>query len=156
EVAFPVSFADSIAAATSTRATTARRTSSADGPSSLTNAATSQDDIRMRAPPTFTVVIDRPREGGVAINCSQICSMQVSKSSAAPGSTSAVPEALDASFDFTLGLEPLTAGTGLFAGVLGFKTSTGAFLEAFCAAEVAAFARACFTSLRKPSRFSKI
>src|SRR2546423_355161 len=68
------------------RATTARRKSSAAGPSSLTNAVTSQEDIRMRALPIFTVVMERPRVGGVAMSCSQICSRQASKSMVLAGS----------------------------------------------------------------------
>src|SRR5207245_10685716 len=104
DVAFPVSLADSIAVVTSTRATTARRKSSADGPSSLTKAPTSQDDIRIRAPPIFTVVIDLPREGGVAIDCSQLCSMQVSKSSAATGPVPFVVDTPPGSLDFAFPL----------------------------------------------------
>src|SRR5258708_4418949 len=50
-VALPVSFAASVAAVTMARATTARRKSSAAGPSSFTNALTSQEDIRIRARP---------------------------------------------------------------------------------------------------------
>ena len=79
DVALPVSLADSVAAVTMARATTARRRSSADGLSSLTNAVTSQEDIKMRALPILTVVMERPRVGGTAINCSQICSRQDSK-----------------------------------------------------------------------------
>src|SRR5207244_12636741 len=75
--------AASVAAVTRARATTARRKSSAEGPSSLTKAVTSQDDMRMRALPILTVVMERPRLGGAAISCSQICSRQDSKSSTA-------------------------------------------------------------------------
>src|SRR5262249_42046083 len=49
-------------------------------PSSLTKAETSHEDIRIRAAPKRIVVIERPRVGGAAISCSQIASMQDSKS----------------------------------------------------------------------------
>src|SRR6266478_5793738 len=111
---FPAALADSIAAVTSTRATTARRKSSADGPSSLTNAVTSQEDIRIRAPPILTVVIDLPREGGVAISCSQTCSMQFSKSSSKTESGAAAGAAAR-SFAFALALEAVDSAAGLFA-----------------------------------------
>src|SRR5262249_60719615 len=52
----------------------------AANPSSLTKAETSQEDIKIRAAPKRMVVIERPRVGGAAINCSQIASMQDSKS----------------------------------------------------------------------------
>src|SRR6266478_2393395 len=112
---FPAALADSIAAVTSTRATTARRKSSADGPSSLTNAVTSQEDIRIRAPPILTVVIDLPREGGVAISCSQTCSMQFSKSSSKTESGAAAAGAAARSFAFALALEAVDSAAGLFA-----------------------------------------
>ena len=86
----PVSLACSSAAVTKALATTARRRSSAAGPSSLTNAATSQEDMSKRADPTRTVVMERPREGGAEINCSQTFSMQVSKSRPASISTGGV------------------------------------------------------------------
>src|SRR6266478_190865 len=110
---FPAALADSIAAVTSTRATTARRKSSADGPSSLTNAVTSQEDIRIRAPPILTVVIDLPREGGVAISCSQTCSMQFSKSSSKTESGAAAAGTAARSFAFAL--EAVDSAAGLFA-----------------------------------------
>jgi len=39
-----------------------------------------QAESRIRVPSTVTVVMERPRTGGVAINCSQIFSSQFSKS----------------------------------------------------------------------------
>src|SRR5207302_3708978 len=102
------------------------RKSSADGPSSLTKAVTSHDDIRMRAPPIFTVVIDLPREGGVAINCSQTCSMQVSKSCAPEGSGFAA-RASGTSFGFTLDGEAFGSGTPFFAVRLCLEVSPSTF-----------------------------
>src|SRR5580658_5562314 len=61
-------------------ATIALRTSSEVGPLSLTKAATSHAESKIRVPSTVTVVMERPRTGGVAINCSQIFSSQFSKS----------------------------------------------------------------------------
>src|SRR5271170_3055654 len=123
-LAFPVALADSSAVVTRVRATTARRRSSAAGPSSVTNAATSQEDMRIRAAPTFTVVIERPRDGGVAISCSQIFSRQDSKSRA--GSISFFDDegsaALSAgeSDDFSNGRGAETAGASdLFGRTMG-------------------------------------
>src|SRR5579863_4786391 len=61
-------------------ATITLRRSSESGPLSLTKAVTSQAESRIRVPSTVTVVIERPRTGGVAINCSQIFSSQLSRS----------------------------------------------------------------------------
>src|SRR6266478_3737878 len=123
---FPAALADSIAAVTSARATTARRKSSADGPSSLTNALTSHDDIRIRAPPILTVVIDLPREGGVAISCSQTCSMQFSKSSATTASPASAAGVAGRSFDCALELEVVDSAADFFAAGKGFPVSTSA------------------------------
>src|ERR1700724_4932183 len=111
-VALPVSLAASVAAVTSARATTARRKSSADGPSSLTNAVTSQEDIKMRARPILTVVMERPRVGGVAMSCSQICSRQASKSRLESGSAGGSGFATGAGFEGVLefGEAPVLAG----------------------------------------------
>src|SRR5439155_25961787 len=137
-----------------TRATTARRKSSADGPSSLTNAVTSQEDNRMRAPPILTVVIDLPRVGGVAISCSQICSMQFSKSSATTESGS-VAAGAERSFVFALTLEAAgPEGAFLLAG-RDFAARAGPCWIAASPAFPSAFSKACSTSARSPSSLSK-
>ena len=153
-VAFPVSLADSTAAVTSTRATTARRISSADGPSSLTNAVTSHEESRMRAPPTLTVVIDLPREGGVAISCSQICSMPDSKSSAAAGSDAAVAAGALRSFDFALPPGVTDSAPVFLAPGADRKEVPAAPREAFSGCFPKAFSSACSTSVRRPSSLS--
>src|SRR3984893_2679018 len=107
----PFFFALVVAVETIARAATARRRSSAATPVSLTNAATSQDDNRMRVSPSFTVLIERPCDGGVAINCSQIFSMHASKSRASGGwsfcadsiFSEALPVPLDKAADTTVG-----------------------------------------------------
>ncbi len=70
----------SLATASKARATTARRKSSDSGPSSLTKAATSHDESKTFVSCRTTVDIERPREGGAAINCSQITSRHFSAS----------------------------------------------------------------------------
>src|SRR5580704_7822262 len=67
----------------SARATIRRRNSSESCPESLMNAATSHADNKMRVFSTVTVVMERPRTGGVAINCSQIFSSKFSTSAKA-------------------------------------------------------------------------
>src|SRR5271169_2521214 len=62
------------------RATIRRRNSSESCPESLMNAATSHADNKMRVFSTVTVVMERPRTGGVAINCSHIFSSKFSTS----------------------------------------------------------------------------
>jgi len=86
----------------------------------------------MRAPPILTVVIDLPRVGGVAISCSQICSMQFSKSSATTESGS-VAAGAERSFVFALTLE--AAGP------------EGAFLLALLDCSFARFSECLFQSL---------
>src|SRR3984893_578682 len=73
----------SMAADSMARETMTRRRSSESCPEALMNAATSQADNKTRVSCTVTVVIERPRTGGVAINCSQIFSSKVSTSAAA-------------------------------------------------------------------------
>src|SRR2546428_2862561 len=79
-----------MATAIAARADTARRKSSEVRPPSVTNAETSQEDMRMRVFSMATVVMERPRAGGEAINCNQIFSVQVSRSSGCPATV--VPE----------------------------------------------------------------
>src|ERR1700735_360981 len=67
-----------IASPNNARATTARRRSSASCPPSATNAPTSQDDSKTFVSCSTTVDIERPREGGAAISCSQIPSRHFS------------------------------------------------------------------------------
>ena len=155
DVAFPDSLADSVAAVTSARATTARRKSSADGPSSLTNAVTSHDDIRIRAPPILTVVIDLPREGGVAISCSQTCSMQFSKSSTTTASASSAAGVRGRSVAFLLAVEAVDSAAGSFAAGRGFPVSIAVGCGELSPDFTSAFSIACSTSVRSPSSFSK-
>src|SRR5271156_4148185 len=86
----------SIATASKARATTARRKSSASWLPSATNAATSQDDSRTLVSCRTTVDIDRPREGGAAINCSQIVSRHLSVASDPAGAADSAECALAA------------------------------------------------------------
>src|SRR5882762_8145991 len=65
------------------RATMTRRKSSESCPEALMKAATSHADNRTRVSCTVTVVMERPRTGGVAISCSQIFSSMFSTSKAA-------------------------------------------------------------------------
>ena len=90
----------------------------------------------------------------MAINCSQTCSMQVSKSCAPEGSGFAA-RASGTSFGFTLDGEVFGSGTPFFAVRLCLEVSPSTFCAPFCAALAFAFWMACSTSLRNPSRFSK-
>src|ERR1700686_4270818 len=76
-------FRRSMATDSMARETMTRRKSSESCPEALMNAATSQADNRTRVSCTVTVVMERPRTGGVAISCSQIFSSKVSTSAAA-------------------------------------------------------------------------
>src|SRR5258705_13546865 len=67
------------------RATMTRRKSSESCPEALMNAATSQADNRTRVSCTVTVIIERPRTGGVGIYCCQIFFSIFFKISAARG-----------------------------------------------------------------------
>src|SRR5713101_883576 len=87
---FPELSNASMATAIAARADTARRKSSEVRPPSVTNAETSQEDMRMRVFSMATVVMERPRAGGEAINCNQIFSVQASRSSGCPAT--GVPE----------------------------------------------------------------
>src|SRR6266853_1553568 len=73
-------FRRSMATDNRARATMTWRKSSESCPEALMNAATSQADNNTRVSCTVTVVMERPRTGGVAINCSQIFSSKLSTS----------------------------------------------------------------------------
>src|SRR5580704_17793259 len=117
-----------MATASIARATTARRKSSDSCPALSTNAATSHDDKRTFVFFSVIVDIDRPRVGGVAINCSQIVSRQLSISEEAGGcaAPAAAADEVD-TFDEEAGVAETesAAVTGFSSGPFA-DTSTGA------------------------------
>src|SRR5580693_4285249 len=105
------------------RATMSRRNSWESCPESLMNAATSHADSRIRVFSTVTVVMERPRTGGVAINCSQIFSSKFS-TSATPmlGSAGSADRVASAEGEF---VRAVAAGTCWFPDGGGAEGAAG-------------------------------
>src|SRR6202008_3522430 len=100
----------SIATDNRARATTARRKSSASWSPWATNAATSHEESNTFVSCKTTVDIERPRDGGAAMSCSQIAARHFSTSAASVG----VTLASDSDFAGLLAaLDALLAGSAL-------------------------------------------
>src|SRR6202167_6822524 len=112
-----------MATASMARATTARRKSSDSCPALSTNAVTSHEESKTFVFFSVTVDIERPRAGGVAINCSQIVSRQLSMSDEAGGCAASAETA--GAFVAADGV--CAAGTllGAYADGAGFVTGAG-------------------------------
>ena len=113
---------ESMATASMARATTARRKSSDSCPALSTNAATSQDESRTFVFFSVTVDIERPRVGGVAINCSQIVSRQLSISEEAGGCAGVAADAAFGAF----GAEEVCGAESVLTGAVASGDATGA------------------------------